>query len=173
VTKRDTKPFSKILETEAAGLRRALHNRGDVAIESVSEECEQMTLAGLRDLALVLVDRTSRRLRDVEAALRRIKEGDFGACVDCDEEIPTKRLTAIPWASRCVRCQEAADSRNDHIDSFPTPSLHDASSPFKVDPEESMTSAQLAAAALLTAAGPLSSSGLNTQATRSKLEENL
>ena len=173
MTKRDTKPFSKILEMEAAGLRRALHNRGDVAIEPVSEECEQMTLAGLRDLALVLVDRTSRRLRDVEAALRRIKEGDFGACVDCDEEIPTKRLTAIPWASRCVRCQEAADSRNDQNDSVPPPSLHDASSPLKVDTEESMTSTQLAAAALLTAAGPLSGSGFNAQASRSKLEENL
>ncbi|HTT22353.1 MAG TPA: TraR/DksA family transcriptional regulator [Candidatus Sulfotelmatobacter sp.] len=118
MAKYDTKLFYEVLQTEAAGLRHVLRNRGGVAIESVSEECEQMTLAGQRDLALVLVDRTSRRLRDVEAALSRIEEGDFGTCVDCDERIPVKRLTAIPWASRCVRCQETADCTTDRKDSF-------------------------------------------------------
>lgn len=132
-------------------------------MESVSEECEQMTLAGLRELALVLVDRTSRRLRDVEAALRRIQEGDSGACGDCNEQIPVKRLTAIPWASRCVRCQEAADSRDDRKDSFLTSSLHDEPSQFKVDTEETMKPTQLAVTALLAVSGPLSNTGFDKE----------
>jgi DnaK suppressor protein len=172
MTKCDTKRFSKILDAEAAGLRRTLHNRGGVTIESVSEECEQMTLAGLRELALVLVDRTSRRLRDVEAAIRRIQEGDFGACGDCNEQIPVKRLTAIPWASRCVRCQEAADSRDDRKDSFLTSSLHDEPSQFKVDTEETMKRTQLAVTALLAVSGPLSNTGFDPEGTRSQMEEN-
>jgi DnaK suppressor protein len=156
MTKCDTKLFCKILEAEAVGLRRALQNRGGVAFESVSEECEQMTLAGLRELSLVLVDRTSRRLREVEAALRRIEEGDFGTCVDCDEQIPAKRSTAIPWASRCVSCQETADSRTDRKDLFSTPALHNQSFQFTVDAEETMKRAQLAVTALLAASGSLS-----------------
>jgi RNA polymerase-binding transcription factor DksA len=27
----------------------------------------------------------------------------------CEEEISDKRLRAVPWASYCIRCQEAAD----------------------------------------------------------------
>jgi DnaK suppressor protein len=171
MTKCDTKRFSKILDAEAAGLRRALQNRGAVTIESASEECEQMTLAGLRELALVLVDRTSRRLRDVEAALRRIQEGDFGACGDCHEQIPVKRLTAIPWASRCVRCQETADSRDNRKDSFLTSSLRAKPSQFRVDSKETMKRTQLAVTALPAVSGPLSNRGLDPEVTRSQMEE--
>jgi DnaK suppressor protein len=108
MNKHDRKRFHKILQAEADGFRR-LQNRGGIAIEYASEECERMTLAGQRELALVLVDRESRHLRDVEAALRRIQDGSFGTCVECEGQIPAKRLAAIPWASRCVRCQETAD----------------------------------------------------------------
>jgi len=117
LTLRDTDRFREILETESAGILRALQNRGGAAIEFVSEECEQMALAGQRDLVLALVDRTLRRLRDVESALRRIERGDFGACIDCGEPIAVSRLTAIPWASRCLLCQEIAD-RNRAPDLF-------------------------------------------------------
>ena len=126
MTKSDTKRFCKILDAEAAALRPALQNRGDVAIESVPEECEQMTLAGQRELALAFCHRTSRRLREVEDALRRIEKGDFGSCVDCDERIPAMRLTAIPWATRCVCCQETADGTDDRKVSFWTTSPHES-----------------------------------------------
>ena len=114
--KQDRKRFYEILQAEADGLRHASQNRGGIAIESSSEECERMTLAGQRELALVLVDGESRRLRDVEAALSRIKDCSFGTCVECEEQIPAKRLAAIPWASRCVRCQETADCGPDGKD---------------------------------------------------------
>ena len=55
------------------------------------------------------VDRESTLLRQVHAALRRIHDGSFGACLDCESAIGIKRLSAVPWALRCIRCQEAAD----------------------------------------------------------------
>ena len=168
--KYDTKRFSEILDAEAVGLRRALQKLGTVTVESVSEECEKMTLAGLRDLALALVDQMSRRLRDVEAALRRIQEGDFGACGDCDEQIPVKRLIAIPWASRCVRCQETADSRDDRTDPFLTSSLHAEPSQFKVDSQGTMKRPQLAVTGLLAVSGPFNNHGSDTEVTRSQME---
>jgi DnaK suppressor protein len=99
----------EVLEAEAAVLRLALRNREDITIEFAPEEHERISMAGQRELALVLVSHESRRLREVEAAQRRISEGCYGTCADCEEPIPAKRLTAIPWASRCVRCQETAD----------------------------------------------------------------
>lgn len=45
-------------------------------------------------------------LREVQDALGRIEEGSYGECMDCDEQISTKRLEAIPWARYCIACQE-------------------------------------------------------------------
>ena len=109
LTQCDTGLFHDLLEKEASELRGTLRNRTGATIESVAEECERTVLAGQRELSVELVDRASKRMRDVESALHRLAEGDYGTCADCDEPIPFRRLTAIPWASRCVRCQEAAD----------------------------------------------------------------
>jgi DnaK suppressor protein len=46
------------------------------------------------------------QLRLIEQALDRIRSGDYGTCLACEEPIPPKRLHALPWAKYCVPCQE-------------------------------------------------------------------
>jgi DnaK suppressor protein len=70
---------------------------------------DEIQYASERDLAIRNVDRETVLLRGVKAALRRIDDGGFGTCIDCELSIGPKRLAAVPWASRCIRCQEAAD----------------------------------------------------------------
>jgi len=48
------------------------------------------------------------QLRMINEALDRIESGDYGVCMGCEENIPDKRLTALPWARYCVPCQEKA-----------------------------------------------------------------
>jgi len=48
-------------------------------------------------------------LQQVEDALARIEEGEFGTCEECGEPIQKKRLDAVPWARFCLACQEAMD----------------------------------------------------------------
>ena len=48
-------------------------------------------------------------MREVNDALSRLDAGKFGICAGCEEPINPKRLAAIPWASSCIVCQEAAD----------------------------------------------------------------
>ena len=43
-------------------------------------------------------------LTRIDMAYRRIYDGDYGYCVECDEEIPDARLAIDPMAERCVRC---------------------------------------------------------------------
>ena len=62
-----------------------------------------------RELAIRNLDREAALLRHVTAALARIEEGGFGACLLCEEDIPEKRLKAVPWAAHCVSCQEDLD----------------------------------------------------------------
>ena len=69
----------------------------------------EVQLAALRDEAISDLDRESRLLREVMAALERMQEGSYGMCERCDEEISPKRLNAVPWARHCVRCQDAVD----------------------------------------------------------------
>ena len=45
-------------------------------------------------------------LQMVEGALARIREGSFGECVHCGNEINAKRLEAVPWTRHCIECQE-------------------------------------------------------------------
>ena len=45
-------------------------------------------------------------LREVQDALRRLEQGAYGVCYECEEPISVKRLDAVPWAKFCVSCQE-------------------------------------------------------------------
>jgi len=61
----------------------------------------------LVDLNLSAVEKYVLELRMVERALARLREGEYGVCVDCGGVIDESRLRANPVALRCVRCQEA------------------------------------------------------------------
>lgn len=54
--------------------------------------------------------RAREMVQRIDAALRRIDEGEFGYCIDCGEAIPAGRLDADPAAARCIRCAEARES---------------------------------------------------------------
>ena len=42
----------------------------------------------------------------VDDALKRIREGAYGDCAHCGEELAQKRLEAVPWTRHCISCQE-------------------------------------------------------------------
>jgi len=48
-------------------------------------------------------------LAHVQAALRRAENGHFGKCVECGQPVEPKRLEAVPWADRCIGCQNLHD----------------------------------------------------------------
>lgn len=51
-------------------------------------------------------DDNRRILQLVKDALERLREGSYGLCVACHEEVETKRLEAVPWARHCIECQQ-------------------------------------------------------------------
>lgn len=72
-----------------------------------------------------LFQQTSQRrrlVRMIEAALRRIAEGNYGICVACADNIPRKRLEALPWTDCCLRCQEIAERELESEPSLQNPS---------------------------------------------------
>ena len=101
--------FQEVLERQEAELVRALRKRDGIAIEKSADQMDEIQLATERDLAIRSVDRESGLLRGVQDALGRIHRGEFGASVECESAISPKRLAAVPWAARCIQCQETAD----------------------------------------------------------------
>jgi DnaK suppressor protein len=60
---------------------------------------------------LALETRIKRQLIQVERALDKIKEGNYGTCDRCGQPIGDGRLEALPWASLCLKCK--AENAND------------------------------------------------------------
>lgn len=58
-----------------------------------------------RELGLLLGDREREKLRNIDEALLKIDEGEFGICEECEEEIPIGRLKVVPFARFCVKCK--------------------------------------------------------------------
>lgn len=59
-----------------------------------------------RALSLELTDKEIGVLRQIDRALEKMDEGTYGICDISNEEIPIKRLEAIPYANMTVASQE-------------------------------------------------------------------
>lgn len=64
-----------------------------------------------REFNLELASKEQKGLNLVDHALRKIKEGTYGVCENCDKPIPVKRLQAVPYAPYCIKCQEEEEKR--------------------------------------------------------------
>ncbi len=58
-----------------------------------------------RELGLILGDREREKVRNIDEALQRIADGEYGICEECEEEIPLGRLKVVPFARYCVKCK--------------------------------------------------------------------
>lgn len=67
------------------------------------------------DLSVALEERELLELNQIGAALKRINEGDFGACTDCGADIPDARLQANPVAERCIACQTLVENAHGKV----------------------------------------------------------
>jgi DnaK suppressor protein len=66
------------------------------------------------DLGFALIQLKAETLKNIDIALRRIEQGDYGDCFECGNEIAEARLRALPFAVRCRNCEalrEASDRR--------------------------------------------------------------
>jgi DnaK suppressor protein len=103
--------FRKILAAKETELAPQLRKRDGIAIEKTPDALDEVQLATQRELVTRNLERESKVLREVHAALNRIEHGNYGICLNCEEEIGPKRLKALPWTPLCIGCQEQEDRR--------------------------------------------------------------
>jgi DnaK suppressor protein len=91
----------------------ALRISGDERAIALANHLDEIHDEAIADLAsrieIAGIEPDLRELREVEHALGRIHEPDYGSCGDCSEGIPFMQLVADPTALRCIGCQERAE----------------------------------------------------------------
>jgi DnaK suppressor protein len=92
-----------------AAHRKSRQEGRDASESGVQDEGDRASNAHAREFLFSLSETERQQLQLVEEALARIPEGRFGMCRECGEPIEPKRLQAVPWAERCLKCQEQAE----------------------------------------------------------------
>ncbi len=87
--------------------RSPIDASGDISAHS-THMADQGTDNFDRELALNLASSRQDSIYDIEDAIRRIDDGTYGACESCGCAIERPRLKALPFAKKCMGCQNAA-----------------------------------------------------------------
>jgi DnaK suppressor protein len=116
MSKGEINKFRTALAVKQSELAPRLRNRDGIAIEKTPDALDEVQLAMERELTTRNLERESKVLREVRAALDRIQDGSFGTCLNCDEEISLRRLKAVPWTQLCIACQEQDDRRGGQVE---------------------------------------------------------
>jgi DnaK suppressor protein len=53
----------------------------------------------------MLLQMKATTLTRIDEALGRLSGGQYGSCVECETDIPERRLRALPFAVRCQACE--------------------------------------------------------------------
>jgi DnaK suppressor protein len=110
LSKTDVERFREKLEahrTEAKQLlRRTEEEQRGLAAGRTPELGDFCIESAAREDLLERVSQQRRLLSRIERSLERIHSGTFGECMTCGEEIPCKRLNAMPWTEYCLQCQD-------------------------------------------------------------------
>ncbi len=72
---------------------------GEVADVDIQEDIE----VALMQMRLETIER-------IGAALARLETGQYGRCIECGDDISEARLRALPFAVRCVDCEEGREA---------------------------------------------------------------
>jgi len=62
-----------------------------------------------REFSLELAEGERKRLYEIDDAINRVDNGEYGICTECGEAIPKGRLKAMPQAECCIKCREEAE----------------------------------------------------------------
>ena len=69
-----------------------------------------------QDIEFALIQMKAETLDQITQALSRLGEGAYGYCLECGEEIPERRLRALPFAIRCKDCEEALEVAKERVE---------------------------------------------------------
>lgn len=88
-------------------------SKEDLSISSddLADETDLASTIISQELSVSLRHRELAKLRAINEALLRLKNGYFGLCDECDELIGKKRLSLRPWTTLCITHAEELERK--------------------------------------------------------------
>ncbi len=102
----------QLAELEKRLLRELQHRMTNVRNTSSEHPSDLLDLASdgeLDYMSAVSAEAGSDTVREIQRALEKLREGNYGVCEDCGEAISKRRLKARPFATLCIRCKECLE----------------------------------------------------------------
>ena len=109
MTKTELNLFRQALAGRRAELEQGIKNRDALVIETSADELDRIQHASDRDYALQHLARNSARLREIRAALGRIRVRYVRNLRRLRGRYQAEAACSVPWAALCIVCQETAD----------------------------------------------------------------
>ena len=113
MTKAQLKKFKQLLEDRREEiLKKAKQTLDEDMTLDQDDLPDEMDLASseyLQSFTFRLRGREKFLMDKIQLALRKIDEGTYGTCEECEETIALKRLQARPEAPLCIQCKEAQE----------------------------------------------------------------
>ena len=108
--KRSLERYRKQLLTKEQEIRRMIERSEqdgrEADVESTQDSGDRAASSYNKEFLFHQSDDNRRVLQLIRDALRRADDGSYGHCVECHEDVQSKRLNAVPWARHCLDCQE-------------------------------------------------------------------
>jgi DnaK suppressor protein len=85
--------------------------RDRLADSAGDDDADTGTKTFEREQEITLANNLLERITQVERAIDRLGEGNYGWCERCGNAIPVERLAAFPSATLCVHCKQLEERR--------------------------------------------------------------
>ena len=106
--KNKLKHFQSLLENiciEIVGdVEKAHHNKKSNEVEQMADISDDAARSYGKKLQGDLEEHEWVKLKQVEVALKKVEDGEYGICEQCEQEILETRLEIIPYAKFCIQC---------------------------------------------------------------------
>lgn len=79
--------------------------------ENSADPSDRATMELEADFNLRIRGRETVLMEKIKKALERIKDGTYGICEECEEEISEQRLEARPVATLCIECKRKQEAQ--------------------------------------------------------------
>jgi len=108
MNKKDLAYFHTLLNSQLQELQNRMNYSDIRKMTPLDEFQDVLDIASAdtdQNLLLRIRERESRLISKIKKSLQRIKDGSYGICETCGEEIPVKRLKARPVTTQCINCK--------------------------------------------------------------------
>lgn len=113
LNKAQNEHFEQLLKQKREHLlaeaKRTLDQDMVIEADERMDEVDQASSEYMQAFSFRLRGRERFLLGKIEKALKKITDGDYGLCEECEEQISLKRLEARPEAQLCIQCKEAQE----------------------------------------------------------------